>query len=78
MSSSSHNVGAFFAIFMSGKMTFCEECRKDVTYSVEIASMKGILKGEEYSYTGKKPTCAECDSEVYVAEIEDEVLVASM
>ena len=39
---------------MNEKMTFCEECRKDVAYSVESASFKGTLKGEEYSYTGKK------------------------
>ncbi|MHB8124997.1 MAG: type II toxin-antitoxin system antitoxin SocA domain-containing protein [Desulfitobacteriaceae bacterium] len=59
---------------MNKKMTFCEECRKDVTYSVEIVSMKGTLKGEEYSYTGKKATCTQCGTEVYVAEIEDENL----
>lgn len=36
--------------------------------------MKGTLKGEEYSYTGKKATCAQGCTEVYVAEIEDENL----
>ncbi|HEY5584698.1 MAG TPA: type II toxin-antitoxin system antitoxin SocA domain-containing protein [Ruminiclostridium sp.] len=59
---------------MSEKMTFCEECRKDITYSVEIVSMKGTLKGEEYSYSGKKATCAQCGTEVYVSEIEDKNL----
>lgn len=59
---------------MSGKMTFCEECRKDVTYSAVIVPMKGTLKGEEYSYSGKKATCVQCGTEVYVAEIEDKNL----
>ena len=61
---------------MNEKMTFCEECRKDVAYSVESVSMKDTLKGEEYSYTGKKTICAECSAEVYVAKIEDENLKA--
>jgi len=61
---------------MNEKMTFCEECRKDVAYSVESVSIKGTLKGEEYNYTGKKAICAECSSEVYVAEIEDENMKA--
>lgn len=56
---------------MKKNMTFCEECRKDVTYTVEIVTMKGTLKGEEYNYSGKKATCDECGSEVYVAEIDD-------
>ena len=55
-------------------MTFCEECRKDVPYSVESSSMIGTLKGEEYGFTGKKAICAECGAEVYVGEIEDENL----
>jgi putative zinc finger/helix-turn-helix YgiT family protein len=61
---------------MNQKMTFCEECRKDVDYSVESVSMKGTLKGEKYSYAGKKAICAGCGAEVYVAEIEDENLKA--
>ena len=61
---------------MNEKITFCEECRKDVPYSVESTSMKGTLKDEEYYYTGEKAICAQCGSEVYVAEIEDENLKA--
>jgi len=61
---------------MKEKMTFCEECRKDVAYSVESVSMKGTLKSEEYSYIGKKAICAECGAEVCVAEIEDQNLKA--
>ncbi len=62
--------------FMDEKMTFCEDCRKDVTYSVEYVLMKGTLKGEQYSYNGKKATCAECGAEVYAAKIEDANLKA--
>jgi len=61
---------------MKEKMTFCEKCRKDVTYYGESISMTGTLKGEEYNYPGKKAICAECGSEVYVAKIEDENLKA--
>ena len=61
---------------MNEKMTFCEACRKDVAYYTDNAAMKGTLKGEEYSYTGKKAICTECNAEVYVAELEDENLKA--
>ena len=61
---------------MNRNKTFCEECRRDVEYIVETATIKGKLKGEEYEYTGKKAVCTECGSEVYVADIEDENLKA--
>lgn len=61
---------------MDKKMTFCEECREDVTFFTESISMTGRLKGEEYGFTGKKAICSECAAEVYVAEIEDENLKA--
>ena len=61
---------------MNRNKTFCEECRRDVEYMVETATIKGKLKGEEYEYTGKKAICTECGSEVYVADIEDENLKA--
>ena len=61
---------------MNERMTFCEECRKDVAYFAEDLSMKDTLKGEEYEFVGKKVTCDECGNEVYVAEIEDENLKA--
>ena len=61
---------------MNRNKTFCEECRRDVEYMVETASIKGKLKGEEYEYTGKRAMCTECGSEVYVADIEDENLKA--
>jgi putative zinc finger/helix-turn-helix YgiT family protein len=61
---------------MNEKMTFCEECRKDVAYVVDNVSLKSVLKGEEYNYRGKKAVCAACGAEVYVAAIEDENLKA--
>jgi putative zinc finger/helix-turn-helix YgiT family protein len=61
---------------MNRNKTFCEECRRDVEYMIETATIKGKLKGEEYEYTGKKAICTECGSEVYVADIEDENLKA--
>ena len=57
-------------------MAFCESCRKDVDYSVESISTKDTLKGEEYSYAGKKAICIECGDEVYLAEIGDQNLKA--
>jgi putative zinc finger/helix-turn-helix YgiT family protein len=61
---------------MNEKMTFCEECRKDVSYSIETVTMKAKLKGEEYEFAGKKALCGECGNEVYVADIENENLKA--
>ena len=59
---------------MNEKITFCEECRKDVTYYIEDIDLKSTLKGEEYTYRSKKAICSECNNEVYVASIEDENL----
>jgi putative zinc finger/helix-turn-helix YgiT family protein len=56
---------------MNEKMTFCENCRKDLVYIESEAVLKSDLKGETYEYAGKKAVCTECGSEVYVAEIED-------
>lgn len=56
---------------MSEKITFCEECRKDVGYNETEVLMSGTLKGETYEYSGKKATCTDCGFEVYIAEIED-------
>jgi len=61
---------------MDRNKTFSEECRRDVEYIVETVSLTGKLKGEEYSYVGKKAVCNQCGSEVYVADIEDENLKA--
>ena len=42
---------------MNRNMTFCEECRKDVKYIVETASIKAKLKGKKYVYSGKRAIC---------------------
>lgn len=51
--------------------TFCEECRDDVVYNVTELIKQSVLKEETYKYKGKEAVCAQCGSEVYVAEIED-------
>lgn len=56
---------------MSGRKVFCEECRDDVTFLVADKQMEGIVKGESYKYWGKAAHCAECGTEIYVAEIND-------
>lgn len=59
---------------MKQNETFCEICRKDKPYNISNIEMKNVLKGEEYSFSGKKAYCTCCNSEVYVAEIENENL----
>jgi len=56
---------------MNERMTFCEECRKDVAYTVTEVKLKNKLKEENYEYMGKMAICSECESEVYIPEIED-------
>lgn len=55
----------------SEQVTFCEICRKDVSYAIDAAKMMSMLRGETYNYSGKRATCNECGSEVYVADVED-------
>lgn len=55
-------------------LVFCENCRREVGYTVEIAIFKSEVKGIEYVYTGLKGVCWECGSEVYIQELEDENL----
>lgn len=61
---------------MMNKMVFCENCRKDVEYVEKEVAMEGTLKGEKYQYNGKSAYCGECDTDIYVAEIEDNNLKA--
>jgi len=53
---------------------FCEVCRREVGYTVEIAIIKSEVKGKEYVYTGLKGVCWECGSELYIPELEEENL----
>jgi len=61
---------------MKTNNTFCEECRKNVSYTVKEKKLEGEVKGVKYTYHGKEAHCDECDSEVYVAEIMDDNLKA--
>lgn len=56
---------------MLEKKTFCEECRRDVRYTIDGTKLEGTLKGVQYDYVGQKAICNECGSEVYVHEVED-------
>ncbi len=56
---------------MSERKVFCEECRNDVTYTINEKRMEGTIKGEKYSYTGKEAFCVDCGTEIYVAEVND-------
>jgi len=37
--------------------TFCENCRKNVDFKVEIEIIKSKVKGKEYEYCGLKGVC---------------------
>ncbi len=58
-------------IVMNERKIFCDECRNDVTFVVTNKQMDGTIKGEKYSYLGKAANCVDCDSEIYVEEIND-------
>lgn len=61
---------------MSEKKAFCEECRRDVTCKIIEKQLKGRIKGEEYCYAGKEVYCADCGSEIYDADVNDDNLKA--
>lgn len=56
---------------MSERKVFCEECRNDVTFTINEKKMEGTIKGEKYFYIGKEARCVDCGSEIYVAEVND-------
>lgn len=56
---------------MNERKVFCEECRNDVEFTVTNKQMEGTIKGETYIYLGKIAHCIDCDSEIYVEEIND-------
>jgi uncharacterized phage-associated protein len=56
---------------MSDKKVFCDECRKDVGYIIRDKEIEGKIKGEAYIYNGREARCIECDSEIYVADVND-------
>ncbi|MDE7297289.1 MAG: DUF4065 domain-containing protein [Lachnospiraceae bacterium] len=56
---------------MNTKKAFCEECRKDVSYTVSSVQMTGNIKDKKYIYAGEEAHCADCGAPVYVPEISD-------
>ena len=56
---------------MKNRKVFCEECRRDVDFIVNDKQMVGIIKGKTYEYTGKVAYCIDCESEIYVDEVND-------
>lgn len=56
---------------MDKVLTFCEECRNDVQYTLKETELTGTIKGVEYHYIGKEEYCADCGALVYVPEIND-------
>lgn len=53
------------------KLAFCEECRDDVEYLIKDVQLTGKIKGKEYHYLGKEARCVNCNTPVYVPEIND-------
>lgn len=56
---------------MNEKITFCENCRNDVSYNEFETHMTSKLKGVDYHYMGKEARCKICNNSVYVSEIND-------
>lgn len=56
---------------MKNRKVFCEECRSDVGFIVNDKQMVGTIKGETYNYIGKIAYCIDCESEIYVDEVND-------
>ena len=61
---------------MNNNLTFCENCRDDVSCVISDVELAGTLKGVKYSYMGKEARCANCGQLVYVPEIMDSNLEA--
>ena len=56
---------------MNKEKVFCEGCRGNVDFTVTDKKLEGVIKGEKYSYLGKMAHCINCDSIIYVDEIND-------
>lgn len=54
--------------------TFCESCRRDMSYTVETKQHEGQLNGHHFVYDSPMAICQECHAEVFVHEVEDEDL----
>lgn len=56
---------------MTEKLTFCENCRDDVSYNESEIPMTGKLKDVDYHYVSKEAYCERYGNPVYVHEIND-------
>ena len=56
--------------------TFCEECNKIVQFDSRKKTLIGRIHGLDCEYYGTVALCPNCNSELYVAEYEDENLEA--
>ncbi|ERJ11082.1 type II TA system antitoxin MqsA family protein [Haloplasma contractile] len=56
---------------MIENQTYCEYCEKDVEFRTNNEQISSNLKGEEYTYNGKKAFCKECENEIYVHDVND-------
>lgn len=56
---------------MNAKITFCEICRKDVSYFEKNEIITSELKGVKYNFSGKKAICENCSHEVFSHEVND-------
>ena len=54
---------------MNIKKAFCEECRKDVSYSIIQRIENHNLKGDDIEYEASIAVCDKCNSDVYVGEL---------
>lgn len=61
---------------MSVRVVFCEECRDEVSYTVEEKEMTGTIRGVQYHYVGREAKCANCGAYVDVEEISGSNLKA--
>lgn len=56
---------------MNKEKVFCEECRDDVNVIISEEEISATIKGRIYNYYGKIAKCVNCNSYVYVSEIND-------
>lgn len=56
---------------MNMKTTFCEDCRKDVSYFERDETITSELKGVKYTYHGKKAVSGDCSHEVFSHDVND-------
>ena len=61
---------------LTKEISFCENCRADTGYVIDVHQMTGTILGKSYSYVGTDARCKECGELVYVPELSDKNLEA--